>query len=200
MRKSLGIIPVLLFAALIAPNAHADIYTDYTITFALTRGSINVSAGSFTYDDTSGQFTSFTLLWDGIDFDLTSSANAPSTVTPGLPSCLTSTSGAAAGLSLLTSCSTDQQSFWSGDLCATCGPQVSFVFQDTGTGFPIEGAIAIFENGTTGSPVVTSRGRWSVTEENSTTPEPSFLGLTLLGIGLAFLMRKRIGLGLPRAL
>jgi hypothetical protein len=131
MRKSLGIVPVLLlFAALIAPNAHADTVTDYTITFALRGtmyGTINASSGAFTYDDTSSQFTRFTLLWDGILFDLTSGANAPTIDTGGpfgpLPGCLTSTSGAAASLSLLTSCSTDPESFWGAALCATCGPR-----------------------------------------------------------------------------
>ena len=65
-------------AAICAPAAHAGTLTTYNITF--TGGSPNPTMGSFTYDSTNPQFSNYTVIWDGITFDLTSSANSPTII------------------------------------------------------------------------------------------------------------------------
>jgi hypothetical protein len=75
MRKTLWILAFVAIAAICAPAAHADTLTTYNITF--TGGSPNPTMGSFKYDSTNPQFSNFTVIWDGITFDLTSSANSP---------------------------------------------------------------------------------------------------------------------------
>jgi len=63
----------LLFIALSVPVL-AD-QTTYTINFTTATGP--APTGSFTYDSTTPTFSNFIVTWDGIPFDLTSSANAP---------------------------------------------------------------------------------------------------------------------------
>lgn len=48
----------------------------YNINFTTTSG-IAPTTGSFTYDSAIPAFTSFTVVWNGLTFDLTSSANTP---------------------------------------------------------------------------------------------------------------------------
>jgi hypothetical protein len=81
MRKTLWILAFVAIAAICAPAAHTGTKTTYNITF--TGGSPNPTMGSFTYDSTNPQFSNFTVLWDGITFDLTSSANSPTFCDPG---------------------------------------------------------------------------------------------------------------------
>lgn len=76
MRKTLWVIALVVIAAL-APLAHAD-STTYVINFTLTSGSIAPTSGSFTYDSTTPAFSNFIVIWDGLSFDLTASANNPS--------------------------------------------------------------------------------------------------------------------------
>jgi hypothetical protein len=40
------------------------------------------NAGTFTYDSTNNDFTAFTVTWDGIGFDLKTSANSPDAFSP----------------------------------------------------------------------------------------------------------------------
>jgi hypothetical protein len=54
---------------------------NYTISFT-TNSGISPSSGSFTFDSAQplgSQFTAFTVVWDSISFNLTSTANAPQT-------------------------------------------------------------------------------------------------------------------------
>jgi hypothetical protein len=48
-------------------------------------------------------------------------------------------------------------------------------------------------------PINLAQGTYSVTETVVGAPEPSSVALMLLGVGLVFVMRKRIGQGLPQA-
>jgi hypothetical protein len=211
MRNSLWIIPaLLLLAAVGAPAAQADTYTNYTIDFTLTGGSISPTSGLFTYDDTANQFTSFTVVWDGINFDVTSAANSPmildSSFNPfigPLPTCLTATSGAAASLSLLTDCGGDPNADWEAAFCSQCD-QSAFSFADLNPA-PVElvGDIGILASPTSGvgSPAISAQGTWEVVQDGdsyTTTPEPGTVGLTMLGIGLVLLLHKRIAQRLVR--
>jgi hypothetical protein len=188
MRKSLWIVPVLLIAAIGAPNAIADTLTSYTITF--TGTGILPTSGSFTYDSTVPNFTNFVVVWSSVPIDLTASANAPAIGTP-LNSCFTSSSGASATFSLLTNCATDPNAGWFA-LNTTGTPE--FVFEDctvpatecpnselTDISAIIPGVyIPLFSAGGYGGFTV------------SAVPEPGTLSLTLLGILLlVVVMRKR---------
>jgi len=57
------------FAAEAAPQT-------YAIQFTVTQGSIAPTAGSFTYDAGVG-FSAFTVIWNGVTFDLTAESNKP---------------------------------------------------------------------------------------------------------------------------
>ncbi|MCV2361246.1 PEP-CTERM sorting domain-containing protein [Paucibacter sp. TC2R-5] len=61
---------------LIAPFAAEAAPQTYAIKFNVTEGSLAPTAGTFTYDAGVG-FSAFTLVWDGVTFDLTASSNNP---------------------------------------------------------------------------------------------------------------------------
>lgn len=67
MRKPLWIIPVLLLFAAIG-NAHADSFTYGAITFTVSSGGPTPTA-SFVIDDGTGQFTNFSVTWNGEVYD-----------------------------------------------------------------------------------------------------------------------------------
>ena len=72
--------------------------TTYTLTF--TGSPLLPSSGSFTYDPDTPHFTSFSVTWEGINFDLTSAANAPG-ISATAPACIGTDTGAAATADLL---------------------------------------------------------------------------------------------------
>jgi hypothetical protein len=73
-------VAIFLAFSLLASGAgsttRADTITTYTINFTTTFGPAPTS-GSFTYDSTTPGFTNFLVVWNGVTFDLTSSANSP---------------------------------------------------------------------------------------------------------------------------
>lgn len=71
MRNCLAIAIAVLFAAVCAPNAHADSFTDGSLYFTLTSGN-TAPTGSFVYDNTTSTMTSFTVDWDGAAFNFAS--------------------------------------------------------------------------------------------------------------------------------
>ncbi len=86
MRKSLWITVTVLFVTFGASSAYADSLIDYTIDFKVGIVSEGIEfppppTGSFVFDTTTNEFTSFTVDWiqGGIDFgftfDLTACAN-----------------------------------------------------------------------------------------------------------------------------
>lgn len=105
---------------------------DYTITFTVTDfGAPAPVAGSFTYDADTPLFTNFHVLWNGQDFDLTGSANAPADT--GF--CHSPLSGAAKGFSILSgnsACSTEQ--VW-GAFSLTSTPFSEFLLFASNTDF-----------------------------------------------------------------
>src|SRR5215831_7688655 len=66
----------------------------YNISFAGVADLVSIlpTAGSFDYDAAHPTFTNFVVVWNGVPFDLTSSANSPSIF--GSPTTCTSTGAA----------------------------------------------------------------------------------------------------------
>jgi hypothetical protein len=171
MRETLWIVSVLFLLMTIgAPNAHADSITNGTINFTVSSGS-PAPTGSFSFDNTTNAFTSVDVEWDGGEFLFSPLFGI---VVPP-----TTTSGS-----------------WS-----AAGPSVTF--NQFGAIF------ALFIGLTTLStfsgsaftdftdPNAIADGTFTLT--SCATSEPSSVALTLLGVGLVFVMRKRIGQRLPQA-
>jgi hypothetical protein len=186
MRKSLWIMVAVLFAAIGAPHAQADVMTNYTISFSGT-GTLPTS-GSFTYDSTTPAFSSFIVVWDGLTFNLTSAANSPGIAGPTPPACISGDSGAAASFQLLTNCGGPTTEWQANPL----GTFVNFIFLTPETSSACEtGHNCIgFSASASSSTLDGAGGTFSVAV--TTAPEPRSLALMLLGLGLVFVMRKRI--------
>jgi PEP-CTERM motif len=186
MRKLGWILPaVLLLAAIGAPKANADdSVTDYSINFTQTGGSLaSVPTGSFVYDNTTNTFSDFSVDWDGFVFDLTSAANDPEITTP-LPSCLKSSSGAHAALSLLTDCANSTTDYWYAEI-----PQNGLEeFDMQNDSADADGVVLnLLEDGAgaNGGNGPISYGSFTTTVTGSTAaPEPASGVLLLLGLGL----------------
>jgi PEP-CTERM motif len=173
----------LLIAAFSLPMFASPI--TYNITFTTTTG-LAPTSGSFTFDPVTG-FTNFLVLWDGITFNETASANAPNVgLTTG---CMGEASTPAYGFMLmqkaLVGCNGVPVYTWS-------------KFTNFNTEFQFKAAIATpfgqdtISAGNDMSVSATGGGSWSVTPVTAPVPEPSTIGLTLLGLGLLGLMRERI--------
>jgi hypothetical protein len=169
MRKSLWIILAVMVVAISAPNAHADSFTDGTINFTVTSGS-PTPTGSFVFDNTTDTFTSFAVDWDGAVFAC-ASLSCPSNLSANL----TGGNWCAAG------------PLSSNGVCAGPSFELGFVlfFPGPGTTFT--------------DPAAAANGTFTVTTTSVATPEPSSVALMLLGVGLLFVMRKRIGQRFPQA-
>jgi hypothetical protein len=168
MRKSSWIFLVVLFMAIGAPNAHADSF-DFTVTGA-TSGS-----GTLTTNPPSGG----TFLVTGItgvfgDPSLGNSSPITSLVAPGTgPFSNTNLIPLdASGLSFFTENNTEWTILFSDEFIVN-------EIEMTITG-PIEDTLT------------------PITFTVVATPEPSSVALMLAGIGLVFVMRKRIGQSLPQ--
>lgn len=185
MRKSFWIVLTLLLLAFLAPNARAD---SYTINFTLLAETVAPTSGAFDYDPATNQFTDFTVVWDGLTFDLTSSANT-ATLTGGSPSCVSAFSGPQAVLAMLTTCAASQPTTWNAGNFLL---YETFDINDAGNGIQavdISGAFPSSQNdglagygGAVAAPVATPIA----------TPEPSSLALIVAGVGLALALRKLI--------
>ncbi len=78
LTPTLAAMAVFLSAGIFTPGATAASVT-YSITFTSTQGPA-ADTGTFSYDAGAapgGQFSAFLVSWNGISFDLTSSANSP---------------------------------------------------------------------------------------------------------------------------
>lgn len=199
MRKSLWIILVLLlFAAMDAPKAHADVVTDYAITFTPPGFGTTPAPALVTYDNTTNLFTSFTLDWDGTSFDLTASANTPTTSPYGVPPCINGNTGPAATIDLLTNCSSN----WYVMAEPTAGgnpfsfPGISlYTGEQDAQGLTIGADIFFTPSGLFG---IVANGTFSA----AVAPEPGTSSLVVIAagvIGLVMAMRKRNSLGHQQA-
>jgi hypothetical protein len=199
MARKTGII-VFLMAAFGAPVAMADILTTYTINFAGT-GTLP-TAGSFIYDQTSPQFSSFLVTWDAFTFDLTSPANTPQVLNGSLSSCIDGIAGAEASFDLLSGdCqpppSAHTTSWDAGILGGSPGSPV-FRFVDQNNNPPFDGLrVETTLPMTTGT--ASGGGTWTITPVAAPVPEPSSAILMTTLFAVAFVARKRIGQGLRQA-
>ena len=167
----------LLIAAAFSPNAFADIYT---INFNGDPG--NEPTGNFTYNGTS--FTNFTVIFEGITFNLEPSANSPANTGCGV------TGPAYTFEFMVQSPSCDATSYlWD----AVLSPGVSTFFiapVTTGPSSEIQAFGAPSFDGGFG------QGSWSVSDDSHRTTAPEPFGLPLVTGGafaLAILVRNRYG-------
>lgn len=175
MRKSFWIFLALLIMAVGAPVAHADTITDGTITFTLTSGSPDPGNATFVFDNTTNTFTSFTGSWAGLGITF---------ITTGVTLANLPASG--------TWCATSENGPGNGP-CPSQLPEGIGILMISAlpTGFIVS------HNGSDEG--YAASGTYTVTEAVVSTPEPGSVGLMLLGIGLVFVMRRRIGQGPPLA-
>jgi hypothetical protein len=169
-----SLVVLLGFVATMAPRAYADSYTDGTINFTVSSGN-PAPTGSFVYDNTTGQFTSFTTNWDGATF--------------GLP--FGDFFNAHGGLADLPT-----SGYWCGQATfhmgnTFCLPVGGFTF---GTvlfnGIPLPDVIAVSNSPFTNISAL-AYGSYTITETRVGTPEPGTLCLMLLGlVALIALLRR----------
>jgi hypothetical protein len=178
MRKSLWIILTILVVAVGAPIAHADTVFDVSGTARATNGQVCGAdcafSGTLTVNTTTGAVTGIDITFPGI--------SGFTTVTEsGL------IGGTLWGVDGVNSGSTSQL-----NLAFTPNPGPGTLVGLTGgtiSGSEVESLLSstVFFNDLTG------------TVSAVTAPEPSSLGLMLLGIGLVFAMRKRAAAGFSQA-
>jgi hypothetical protein len=184
MRKSLWIMLAVLLVAIGAPNAHADTVTlDVSGSLAPNGGTASCSGsgctlgGDIVINNTTGAV---------ISEDVTMSGESPTvgpfTVDLGIkgPGGFTELQIGDSGGNLL-------------DLFFVTPTAGSLIGYDGGALESISGVV-----------IFPSAGSWAPLSAGALTPavaapEPSSYALMLLGVGLVFVMRKRIGKGLPQA-
>jgi hypothetical protein len=178
MKRSLGTI-ALLFVAAFAPTISAD---TFSVTLLDGSGPTIDGTGSFTYSG--GVFSNFTLTWDSLVFDMTSSANG---VGPEAHGC--DGGGILSVITYLTSadCQTGGSAppAWEGSVVAG---SAFLAFTPTVSGF---GIFAPFSPGT---PNLFQSGNFEVKDisQTSPTPEPnSVFVITTALLAVALVTRRR---------
>jgi hypothetical protein len=141
-----------LGALIAAPLALAD-STTYMVNFTLNDGSILPKMGTFTYDPSLQSFSDFEVLWNGLTFDLTDSANNPNDATPP---CVGAKTGAGASFALLDGACSGPHTGWLG---AVGNGGAVFVFEAFPT--PLE-FIAIEGNVSTSASDTFANGQWTI--------------------------------------
>jgi PEP-CTERM motif len=198
MRNSLWII-ALLFAVVVAPNAHANNIIDYTINFTSNQGDV-ASSGTLEYDSTIPSVTA-SIVWEGQTFGF-SDAN----LVAGLDgnSSFTGCTGTAEALAfnVLNGCAGTMN--WFGDNFNGADYLQLYVIQGAPCGSTLESGYPCYDGFApplAGLDVPYSGGTFTLTAVDPTpTPEPSTCSFILLGAGmLGLLMRKRLAQGLPEA-
>jgi hypothetical protein len=168
----------ILLLGLICGTAFAGPIT-YDFNFAVTGGFAPTS-GSFTYDASaaSNPFSSFEVVWDGVTFDFTASANSGG-LAQGSACGTASTANVFLEL-IAAACTPTNTTNW----FIAAGSPATFNLNDVYAGPPISAQSVFAPTSLTGSPG--SFGQWSLTEA-ATTPEPS--AFMLLLVGFSFLAR-----------
>ena len=189
---------ILVVIALATPTKVKADGVDYTISFTATSGSPSPTSGSFTYDSSTDQFTNFIVDWDNVEFDLTASANAPTNF--GAPTGCSGASSPGYGFLLmsqaLTGCTVKYEWIGTAVPVIPVGPIAEFDFFAVATTDSVDGIFTNFPV-PPGTALNQVSGDWSIAAV--ATPEPSSYALMLLGVGLVFVLRKRIGQSLPQA-
>ena len=203
MIRKASTIAALLLAALFASNARADSITAYGINFVILLDELNPTippSGSFLYDNTTNQFTAFSVLWDGFSFDLTSSANSPYLFNGG-PRCISGYTGPQATLALMTTCTGDLYLEWGGANGINGGSGFpSFKISDDEVDTEVvdtrvvltDRDIFIYAAGPQERNSVPSAETFGSFTSSVVTPEPATEVLLLVGIGIVLVLRKRI--------
>lgn len=200
MRKLFWFIPVLLvFATIGAPTALRAGDITYNINFS--GGSPTPTSGTFTYDTTANDFTSFNVTFDGVNFNFLPSANGPVTqgscsplfTGPEIYALLTGSAGSCGGLPLAPA----WDAFPPNPAGGTSTEQLLLTFfNSSNSGGLIGGGAAI------PSPLPFTSGTFTVTTAVTPTPEPGTISLMLTGLGLLGLMvviRNRKAQGIAQA-
>jgi hypothetical protein len=191
---------VLVIAAFGAPNAKADIYTDYQAIYCAGAAceespppTQTLLPSNIIYDDTTGSFTVFQVLFGGTNYDLTTSANDPVLVNGGIPfyGCTQPGTGGVATLNLLVDCL--GEGYGAADVTLS-GGVLTFEGGDTNPADSDYGTICV--SSAPGCSVDYADVSGSVFLV--ATPEPGTVGLMLTVIGLALVMRKCAARGLPQ--
>jgi hypothetical protein len=189
VRKRILILGLLLTA--VAVPARADTITTYNITFTASTGTAP-TFGQFTYDSTTPNFISFTVIWDGHTYDMTASpgnANAPGTNATGCTG--EGSPGAAYGFEImsqtLTGCPSAPTYVWQTGTTSIAPSYFDFYATvPPGHYDYIEG-----QNSAVADSNV-SKGTWSIAPvPPTTTPEPGTLALVLTGSLSALLLARR---------
>lgn len=158
----------------------------YNINFTGTDDGLPV--GSFTYDAAVPAFTNFLVQWNGLTFDLTSSANSPFDDGATGPACLGGLTGAAAGFAWMNpGCQTFTVG-WRADTTPSGNSIIAsfnFVEQDSSPqiGVHQDGEDAIDND--TGA-----RGAFTISPAETTVPEPASFWVLASGLGLMLLVRR----------
>jgi len=191
MRRS-ALIGLFLAGTFGIPAANADIL--YDINFS--GGSTLPTAGSFTYDAVTSTFSGFSITFDTVDFDLTSSANSPGTFGAGFPACIGALTGGAATFAMLSGeCdgAASESTSWSGEVMPGSFASFQFLTVDNvpiGFDFP---QLFISANGDAtdvqGQYSVSGNGTWTIVVA---TPEPSTAMWTTGLVALGIAIRKRV--------
>ncbi|MFI5112061.1 MAG: PEP-CTERM sorting domain-containing protein [Terriglobales bacterium] len=203
MRKLLWVSLAVLFVASVAPNAHADTFTNYAVNFTLSGGSPAPSTATFVYDNTTATFTSADVLWNGITFNflLTTYGGVNNPFTLAGANCIGAGTGAQATVSLLSSCQTTAGTtfLWGTGAFDPSGTYAYFDAYDAAGNNIYEAATVSTASTNCGQNPMTdcATGAFSAsTVSTNSVPEPGAGFLTLLGIGSGWVMRKRSALGL----
>jgi hypothetical protein len=89
MSKLIGILLAVVFVTIGADYAAGDTISNGTLSFSCLSCTLPTS-GSFTYDNTTNEFTNFQVVWDGMTFDLSQATQTNFLAMTGvIPSALT---------------------------------------------------------------------------------------------------------------
>lgn len=177
---------------MLAPNAQADSTTVDAIGFTGPTPLLFPTAGNFSYDNTTNQFTEFIIGWDGLLFNLASAANNP-LISGGGPPCIGGATGPQASFALMTNCLPDATDSVTWAASMVPGPSGESCFDFSAENSVTGGEITIKDcmpETAVGRPGAMSGGNFSSFNPFLPVPEPKTLGLMLLGIGLLFAMRN----------
>jgi hypothetical protein len=178
MNRPLWSIPVLLFfASIAAPDAHADTLVNATLDFTLSHGGPTPS-GSFVFDFTKDEFTSFLVNWDGNVYDFSSEDNADNYYS-FLP--ISGQEWCAVGKSLNSFCGGNDALFLSFGTAFEMGASVPFA-TDKADSDEANGTYSVTCRSVTGSPI---------TCPAAPTPEPGYTAILLVGLAAVIFVARR---------